>query len=573
MATTWGVREMKELTEATRKKRKEAQEAKTGGPTGKIMQANGQIGEQRDGYVDYTGGDMQITYSPTKPTNASPTIQAAAATIAGANDRKAMVASTDANANVYTPNTYAMGQPGNWIATGADGTETQAPMYDAAGNVHKPTLQQAAQNYVAQQGQAQGAQGGALTPEQLATVQQMIGNASAWQGAGADQRKALEDANARLGASIPGAYRGTDGTWYYNGGDLFSLANGAGQVAGQTTGTAPGQGYNGTTSDYGMYNTVQQMIRNGQAWGGADAAERARLEAENQRLGATIPGAYRTNDGTWMIGDQNLFDMQYRVPQVTAPALDYGSYAQDANVTAALQQAAASRNRLADWDSFSYDPETDPLWAQYQNAYARGGQRAMQDTLGQMAARTGGLASSYAGTAAQQSYNNYMSQMADKLPELQQAAYQRYLGDYSRAKDLYGIDSDLLQMTLGQYNADRNFAYQQARDSVADQQWNAQFGYQAGRDMVGDQRYATEWQHGLDREAVEDQRYETEYADQQAAQLRAEQAQRQQYVLSMAQSGAAPTAAMLEWAGMDPSALPTLQAIAQFVVNSSHKVW
>ena len=42
--------------------------------------------------------------------------------------------------------------------------------------------------------------------------------------------------------------------------------------------------------------------------------------------------------------------------------------------------------------------------------------------LGQVAARTGGLASSYAGSAAQQTYDGYMSALADKVPELRQLA-------------------------------------------------------------------------------------------------------------------------------------------------------
>ena len=58
-------------------------------------------------------------------------------------------------------------------------------------------------------------------------------------------------------------------------------------------------------------------------------------------------------------------------------------------------------------EAFSYDPEKDPLYLQYKDSYTRNGQRAMQDTLGQVSARTGGLASSYAGSAAQQSWRSW----------------------------------------------------------------------------------------------------------------------------------------------------------------------
>ena len=73
-------------------------------------------------------------------------------------------------------------------------------------------------------------------------------------------------------------------------------------------------------------------------------------------------------------------------------------------------------------EAFSYDPEKDPTYQQYKESYTRSGERAMQDTLGQVSARTGGLASSYAGSAAQQTYDNYMGALADKIPELKQLA-------------------------------------------------------------------------------------------------------------------------------------------------------
>ena len=53
-------------------------------------------------------------------------------------------------------------------------------------------------------------------------------------------------------------------------------------------------------------------------------------------------------------------------------------------------------------EAFSYDPESDPTYQQYRESYTRNGQRAMDDTLGKVSARTGGLASSYAASAAQQ---------------------------------------------------------------------------------------------------------------------------------------------------------------------------
>ena len=116
--------------------------------------------------------------------------------------------------------------------------------------------------------------------------------------------------------------------------------------------------------------------------------------------------------------------------------------------------------------AFSYDPETDPTYQQYKEAYTRDGQRAMQDTLGQVSARTGGLASSYAGNAAQQTYDNYMAALEDKIPELRQLAYSMYQdeGDTQRAnlEMLMALDQgDYAKYAdlLSQWNTDRSFDY------------------------------------------------------------------------------------------------------------------
>lgn len=96
-----------------------------------------------------------------------------------------------------------------------------------------------------------------------------------------------------------------------------------------------------------------------------------------------------------------------------------------------------------------------PTWKQgesykeLEGSYVDAGQRAMQDTLAQVSARTGGIASSYAGGAAQGAYNEYMKQ-------LDEAAYNRYLAER-------GEMVDLMQM---QINAD-NIEYGKTLDRIA----------------------------------------------------------------------------------------------------------
>lgn len=166
--------------------------------------------------------------------------------------------------------------------------------------------------------------------------------------------------------------------------------------------------------------------------------------------------------------------------------------------------------QILEREAFSYDPETDPLYQQYKESYTRNGQRAMQDTMGQMAARTGGLASSYAGAAAQQTFDNYMGALADKIPELQQLAYSMYMdeGNTQRAnlemlQALEAGDYAKYQDLLSQYNTDRGFSY-----GVFSDQKN--YDYQLERDRVDDMRYNDETIYGreqdaLDRAAQEDE--------------------------------------------------------------------
>ena len=76
--------------------------------------------------------------------------------------------------------------------------------------------------------------------------------------------------------------------------------------------------------------------------------------------------------------------------------------------------------------SFSYDPETDPLYAAYRKQYLREGDRQTRDTLASYAGMTGGVPSTAAVSAAQQAGNYYNAQLTDKIPELYQMYYNQY---------------------------------------------------------------------------------------------------------------------------------------------------
>ena len=104
----------------------------------------------------------------------------------------------------------------------------------------------------------------------------------------------------------------------------------------------------------------------------------------------------------------------------------------------------------------------------------------MEDTLGKVSARTGGLASSYAGTAAQQAYDGYMEALADKIPELRQLAYSMYQqedsglrSDLALLRALEEGDYSRYQDEVSRYNSDRSFAYN-AEQAAADRAYTEQ---------------------------------------------------------------------------------------------------
>lgn len=125
--------------------------------------------------------------------------------------------------------------------------------------------------------------------------------------------------------------------------------------------------------------------------------------------------------------------------------------------------------------------------------YGAQGQMSMQDVLGQISSRTGGLASSYATTAAQQQYNEYMRQ-------LEEVARQMYSGERSDMIQSLGVMNSANDSAynrylneLGQYNQDYGSLYGAYRDAMGDLWRDRELEYQKGRDQLSDERYNQEY--------------------------------------------------------------------------------
>lgn len=209
-------------------------------------------------------------------------------------------------------------------------------------------------------------------------------------------------------------------------------------------------------------------------------------------------------------------------------------------------------NNYMNREKFSYDVNGDALYQQYKDKYIAHGKMAMQDTMAQASAMTGGYGNSYAASVGNQAYQASLQNLNDVVPELYKMAYDKYNQegqdmltqygiymdrenmDYSRYRDTvsdwnterdyltqlyndernydyakysdnrdfdYGVYSDNRTLAQTQYNADRSLAYDDYRNDIADEQWNktfeqalAEFNYQKERDDIADQQ----WQDSYD---------------------------------------------------------------------------
>lgn len=99
---------------------------------------------------------------------------------------------------------------------------------------------------------------------------------------------------------------------------------------------------------------------------------------------------------------------------------------------AALQKATGD---ALNTEPFSYDAEQDPLYQKARKQYLAAGERAMDDTVARVSARTGGLASSYAAKAGEDVYLDYADKAEELLPQYEERAYRRYLQGNNDRRD------------------------------------------------------------------------------------------------------------------------------------------
>lgn len=139
-------------------------------------------------------------------------------------------------------------------------------------------------------------------------------------------------------------------------------------------------------------------------------------------------------------------------------AANYGDFTYDAFDDKYASKRAELLDAIANPTPFSYDYSTDPVYQSYAKQYRREGERASQDALAKAAATTGGRASTAAVTAAAQAGNYYGAQLADKIPELYDKAYNRWLDEFTMKQNALVAYQGETEADYDRYTSERSFA-------------------------------------------------------------------------------------------------------------------
>ncbi|MBR6538109.1 MAG: DUF3597 family protein [Lachnospiraceae bacterium] len=213
-------------------------------------------------------------------------------------------------------------------------------------------------------------------------------------------------------------------------------------------------------------------------------------------------------------------------------------------------------------EKFSYDSATDPLFQQMLGSAMQSGNLAMQDTMGQAAALTGGYGSSYSQAVGNNAYNQYIQEAYNNLPEYYQLAMDAYNMEgqnmlnqislldaadskeydrmfnawntnYQNAQDMYnkeygawrdsvadaynyaGLQNDDYWNNL-EYNEsirqnEQNFQYQQYLDQLKQSQWQNEFNYQQYLDQMNQANADRDFQYQQYRDQVAQNQWQNEF--------------------------------------------------------------
>lgn len=259
-----------------------------------------------------------------------------------------------------------------------------------------------------------------------------------------------------------------------------------------------------------------------------------KAKSENDTIGMAKANAYansiRKSSGGYTGGDDGTAFYPYASYSKKDRPEYKSSYSADIDK---LYDAITER------DDFSYDPYSDPVFALYKKVYEQSGDLAYERALSANAAKTGGIASTNAISAASQAKAYYNSLLAEKAADLYSDAYDRYNDEteslYDRIDLLRSLENDEYKRYLEDADAfekDRAFEYgiysdnekaledeiryaveseyKKSRDEAYDSKWQQEFDYRIMRDALEDSHWYDEMEYQRERDRAEDARWQME---------------------------------------------------------------
>jgi hypothetical protein len=160
-------------------------------------------------------------------------------------------------------------------------------------------------------------------------------------------------------------------------------------------------------------------------------------------------------------------------------------------------------DELMNTPDFNYEANNDPSYQSYAKIYGNLGDRAMANTMSEASGLTGGRLNSWAVSAGQQAKQNFDQQLTDKIPALQQMAYNMYMDKLNNKKSTLSLLGQEDDREYSRWADDRDYTYRQNRDKASDSQWWSNFNenkrvsdrdytYRQNRDKISDERYVDE---------------------------------------------------------------------------------
>lgn len=131
------------------------------------------------------------------------------------------------------------------------------------------------------------------------------------------------------------------------------------------------------------------------------------------------------------------------------------------------EQISDLYKRISSRPGFSYDVTKDPIYKQYRDQYMAQGKLAMQDTMGQAAALTGGYGSSYGQQVGQQAYNAYLDKLNGIVPDLYSSAYSRWAGEGDRLLQQYSLLQQQRDTDYNRWYNDQQMQYSKEQQAYS----------------------------------------------------------------------------------------------------------